>query len=471
LVMIGVIGSIAFHTLALSIVSQIEKPLVQEDSNPIELIVVQEPEPESPKIKPEKIIPKPQPQAQLKEIEPPKQKPTETIKTNPLKPQVKEVVKTNSFQPQPTNTVQSIPVPEEIIQPTKTPNPIATESNVIQPKFNTPNSTAKLENIAPLRPQQEVLTNNTLARNNIPRVIKPIDNNDENNNSWSNSFNSSPRAVNNSNTETSVSRVSDDVAVSSGRISRSSTRVQGAVTGSNSEGGNIDELRNSLNRSNGSVANKERGVSSISSNIAATSQSIPQRPKPKPSPSPESIKCISNCDPIYPSELQGAEGKATVKVNLDGSGNVLGVSVINPHSNPELNRQALLAARQMRFSSPSINNTSVPVSINFTVAGSEFDRLARQKKEEQQRLASLTQEKERLARQQQLEKERLQRQQQLEKERKEREAKAQLEREKQEQQLNENPPSITPSTNINKNENQPSLELQEKLETNFEGEN
>lgn len=157
LVMIGVVGSIAFHTLALLIVSQIEKPLVQEDSNPIELIVVQEPEPKSPKIKPEKIIPKPQPQAKLKEIEPPKQKPTETIKTNPFKPQAKEIVKANSFQPQPTKTFQSIPAPEEIIQPTKTPTAIASQSNEVKPESNTPNPTVKVENITPIQPQ-EVLT-------------------------------------------------------------------------------------------------------------------------------------------------------------------------------------------------------------------------------------------------------------------------------------------------------------------------
>lgn len=79
------------------------------------------------------------------------------------------------------------------------------------------------------------------------------------------------------------------------------------------------------------------------------------------------------------------EGKATVKVNLDSNGNVLGVSVVGSHSNGEVNRQALLAARKMRFSSPGVNNASVQVSINFTVAGSEFDRIARQKKKKRQK--------------------------------------------------------------------------------------
>lgn len=384
----------------------------------------------------------------------------------PPKSEITEAVK-------PPTPIQEEVKPEEITQPLKTPTSITTESNPVKPEFNTPTPTPNVENIAPIQPQ-EVFTNNTLARNNIPRAVNPITN-DDSSNSLSNSFKSSPRVTNtsNSNSETSVPRISDDVGVSSGRMSRSNSKTPSAVTNTNGgERENISSLRNSLSRSNGNSnnGNGKSQVSSISSNIAPTSQSIPQRPKPKPTP-PESIKCISNCNPIYPSELQGAEGKATVKVNLDDSGNVLGVSVINPHSNPELNRQALLAARQMRFSSPSINNASVPVSINFTVAGSEFDRIARQKKEEQQRLARLALDKERQARQAQLEKERLQRQQQLEKERQERERLAQIEREKREQQLREIPPQVTPSTNLNNNENQPSLELEEKPEATLEGSN
>lgn len=433
LITVGIICSIAFHGVAFSMMNYIEKPLAKEENKLIELIVVQEPEPELPKTKPEI-----KPQAKLNKVESPKPQPQSdgsggSVRSNFSTPQPREAV------------VPSLP-PQKITKRTKISTPIATESNPVKPEFNnTPTSRQTIENTAPIQPQP-ILTRNIQPRNNTPSVVKPIEeNNSIRNNSWSNSFNSSPRAVNNSNsnTETSVSRFSEDVAVSSGRISRSSTRVQSAVTGSNNGGGNIDGLRNSLSRGNGS------GVSSIPNSIAATSQSIP----------PESIKCIINYDPIYPSELQGAEGKATVKVNLDGNGNVLGVSVINPHSNGEVNRQALLAARQMRFSSPSVNNASIQVSINFTVAGSKFDRLARQKKEEQERQARLAQDKERQARQSQLEKERLQRQQKLEKERQERE-----------QQLREIPAPITPSANINHNENKPSLELEEKPETTLQGE-
>lgn len=231
------------------------------------------------------------------------------------KPQPQEIIKPNQ------------PKTSEISQITKIPTPVATQTNQVKPDFNTSIPTPKVENITPIQPE-EVLTNNTLPKNNSPRVVNPITND---NNALSNSFKSSSRVTNNnSNLSTSVPRISDDVKVSSGRISRSNSKTPNTISGDN-QGKNIPGLRNSLNRSNGQNSNGGSGktqVSSIPSSITATSQSIPQRPKPKPTHPPESIKCISNCDPIYPSELQGVEGKATVKVNLDGGGNVLGVSVI-----------------------------------------------------------------------------------------------------------------------------------------------
>ncbi|BAQ62154.1 hypothetical protein GM3708_2560 [Geminocystis sp. NIES-3708] len=473
LVTIGVVGSIAFHGVALSMMNYIEKPLAKEENKPIEFIIIQEPEPkqdikqEKPKLQPEKPIPK----TQLKEVEPSKPQTTPTVKANSPKSQVIQSLKTNIPKPKPTETIEPTLSPQEIIQPIKTPTPIATESNPIKPQFNTPNSTPQIEeNTAPLLPQ-EVLTSNTLARNNIPRAPKPVENQNSSN-SWSNSFKSSPRAVNNNtNQETFVASMSENVGVSSGRLSRNNNKTPSTINGSNgNQGEGIGNLRNSFSRGNSNSNSNGIGngnkVSGIPSNVAATSQSVPQRPQAKLTPPPpESIKCIRNCDPVYPSELQGVEGKTTVKVNLDSGGNVLGVNVVNPHSNGEVNRQALLAARQMRFSSPSVNNASVQVSINFTVAGSEFDRLARQKKEEQQRQARLAQDKERQARQAQLEKERLQRQQQLEKERQERERLAQIEREKTEQQLRQSSSPINTQTNINNSENLPLLELDEKLDS------
>lgn len=70
----------------------------------------------------------------------------------------------------------------------------------------------------------------------------------------------------------------------------------------------------------------------------------------------------------------------------------------------------------MKFSSPSGGNSaSVQVKINFTVAGSEYNRIAREQQRERERAEKERQEQE-AARQQQLEQERQARQEQLERE-------------------------------------------------------
>jgi TonB family protein len=451
LIIVGVLGSIALHGIMFTVLNSIEKPLAEE-IKPIEFIVVQEPEikpEEKPVTKPE-VKPQPQPKLQAvkpqptvtkREITPPSPTPqVAKVTPTPQVPVIPEVVETI---PQPSITPQQIT--ETVTQPPITPSP--------QPTIRQP---------------QEVLTSNTLARNNAPRALKPVEN--SSNNPLSNSFNSTARVENHHSNQTSpVAGVTEDMPVSSGRLTRNNSKTPTAVNNTNNEREGIGNLRNSLSRGSNQNSNNtsQNTVSAIPSNIASTSQSIPQRPQAKPTPPPpENIKCISNCDPSYPSELQGVEGKATVKVNLDSGGNVLGVSVVNPHSNGEVNRQALLAARQMRFSSPRVNNASVQVSINFTVAGSEFDRIARQKKEEAQRLARLAQEKERQERQTQLEEERLQRQQQLQKERQEREAQARIEREKREAELKKQQElEVKPMETSPSEASPPNIEVQENDQT------
>ncbi len=447
LVTIGVIGSITFHGVVLSMINTLEKPLTKENSKPIELIIVKEPE-----IKPEKQK-KPEPkikkQEKVKQIEPTPQKlvspqppPTsqKTVKIPPSLPQQS----TKVIKQQPTST-KSKPLEsvtpnlkveprDEISQSQTTSASIAIEQETVTPKFKTPTPTKEIENITTTQPQEILTSSNTLAKNNTPRAIQPIE--DEISNSLSNSLKSSPQLTNHSNSYDTVANISSNEGMSNSRISRNNSKTPTPISNNNGEG----EKTSSLNRinSNSQNNNNNTSVASIPTNIAATSQSISQPPKSKPTPLPESIKCISNCQPSYPSALQGVEGQTTVRINLDGGGNVLGVSVVSPHGNGEVNRQALLAAQRMKFSSPSDNNASVQVRINFTVAGSEFDRLARQKKEEQETQARLNREKENQARQAQLEKERLERQQQLERERQERENQAALERERQETENQQN---------------------------------
>lgn len=158
-------------------------------------------------------------------------------------------------------------------------------------------------------------------------------------------------------------------------------------------------------------------ASSDSPNVPATN-SPPSRPEASSEP-PEGISCVSNCEPEYPDTLEGVEGSAGIKLTIDPDGNVVGVELANADSNSQINRQALLAARQMQFSSPGDDVASVQVKIDFTVEGSEYDRARREEQErkEQQEIEAARQqqlEAERQAQQKQLEQERQARQQQQE---------------------------------------------------------
>ncbi|NJL51907.1 MAG: energy transducer TonB [Hydrococcus sp. SU_1_0] len=90
------------------------------------------------------------------------------------------------------------------------------------------------------------------------------------------------------------------------------------------------------------------------------------------------IACVSNCEPEYPDDLEGEEGSAGVKLTIDPNGNVIGAELSSADSNSQVNRQALLAARQMEFSSPpggnaasvqvkSILPSKVPTTIRLAV--------------------------------------------------------------------------------------------------------
>ena len=137
--------------------------------------------------------------------------------------------------------------------------------------------------------------------------------------------------------------------------------------------------------------------------------SVPPRPKASSEPA-EGISCIDRCEPEYPSALNGVEGSAGVKLTIDRNGNVIGAELVTADRNSQVNRQALLAARQMQFSSPGDSVASVRVKIDFTVEGSEYDRARR---EEQERLEQAKKEQQQeAARQEQLERERQARQQQ-----------------------------------------------------------
>ncbi|MEM9507145.1 MAG: TonB family protein [Cyanobacteria bacterium P01_E01_bin.35] len=174
-------------------------------------------------------------------------------------------------------------------------------------------------------------------------------------------------------------------------------------------------LSSSFTSPNSSVTSAETSNSpGVPGSVVATN-SAPPRPDAS-NDGEEGISCVSNCEPEYPAALDGVEGRAGVKLTIDPKGNVIGVALASPDTNSQVNRQALLAARQMQFSSPGNEAASVQVKIDFTVEGSEYDRLAREAQEKKEQAEKERQEQE-TARQQQLELERQARQEQMERER------------------------------------------------------
>ncbi|MEM8830760.1 MAG: TonB family protein [Cyanobacteria bacterium P01_G01_bin.19] len=199
--------------------------------------------------------------------------------------------------------------------------------------------------------------------------------------------------------------------------------------------GQSSALSSSFSAPNSSVAAASSSASSrgrpgaLGSAIAANS--APPRPEANDG-GEEGISCVSNCEPEYPATLKGSEGSAEVKLTVNPNGKVVGAELSAPNSNSSINRQALLAARKMQFSSPGNSSAAVRVSIDFTVEGSEYDRTRREAQRRRERAARERQEQE-AARQRQLEQERQARQEQLERERQARQRQEQLQQQQQQE--------------------------------------
>ncbi len=108
------------------------------------------------------------------------------------------------------------------------------------------------------------------------------------------------------------------------------------------------------------------------------------------------LSWVRNCRPKKPSALGDKEGRASVRVSVDANGNVVNATIARASGDNSINQQALAAARKMKFRAPGTSVTAV-VTINFTNQGSNFDRRARQRQrqaeqerqQQQQRQAEL----------------------------------------------------------------------------------
>nr|MDJ0536395.1 TonB family protein [Xenococcaceae cyanobacterium MO_207.B15] len=157
--------------------------------------------------------------------------------------------------------------------------------------------------------------------------------------------------------------------------------------------GNSSTQGNSENRSAERQSEGENNSSTTENNNSTAANTISDKPK-----KPLSISCKKNCRPKYPSGLGGAEGRAGIQLTIDANGNVINAAIAESNGNPKLDREALKAARRMKFSSINRDRATVRINISFTVAGSDFERQARREqkereRQEQERIEQLEQEK------------------------------------------------------------------------------
>lgn len=170
---------------------------------------------------------------------------------------------------------------------------------------------------------------------------------------------------------------------------------------------------NQQQTSNGPYSSNTTQTNTVSTNTGNVQQSKPKR-RSRPT-----LRCISNCKPKYPSVLNGAEGRATVIVTVDPNGNAIDARFAGGSSKFQIIQQAVIAAKKMRFSSPGNVTAIVRVNINFSVAGSAFDRQAQQRQAESEKRRQQQQQAELERQRQQQQQAQLERQRQAELERQE----------------------------------------------------
>lgn len=336
----------------------------------------------------------------------------------------------NSLPPPPAAPVPnavSLPVDQAITPPTPNLNPLpnpVTESpaSLTQPAqsaFRLPFSSLQTPEFAPI-PEQAPAVSPGIR----PATPQSLANAPSRQPVFGRISSSAPSQGNPLTNQDSFTAIANGNAVSQGAPPmKPGTATKPIASGGGSSGPSLGSGQPRAERPGG--GNAGANVGPIAANPVASSAP----PKPKPTPSspakPDPLKCVSQCKPSYPSILQGEEGSATVLISVNDSGGVTSVTITNAHGNSEVNRQALLAARKMQFTAPASGQSkSVPVVIHFTVAGSDFDRQARERQQQQEELRQAArraeEEKANQARQRQLEEERQARQRQLEKEREER---------------------------------------------------
>ncbi|MEQ9237088.1 TonB family protein [Coleofasciculus sp. E2-BRE-01] len=513
-------GSAVLHiVLALGISWAWEtRPELAED--PIEIILVEEPEVPKPEEQPLKETPKPKAKT-VETLTPPQ--PTKTQIPEPIKPQqradalpqkpVQQPVPALPATPQKPVTPPAPTSVEPPTEPTRERSPVVTPPSEpvrepSEPALSPPEPVA-INNSAPPRPEnnsqplqtdsdvgklRERLSEPTTTQSTAPPNDDASEANPTSPGAVATNPSAPPRPRGVSGILSDASKITENIRDRLGGSFSESTGspsaedsmadpgLPGAVATNPSAptrpSGTSQPLSGSSSGSQpfreslGGGSSGERASSSEGDSIAnpglpgavATNTSAPTRPKPGGNAGGDrtedgggGLRCIRGCNPDYPSSLEGEEGRVPVNVELDRNGNVVNARASGGTRSRQFVQEAEAATRRMKFTKPEgRDRVTVTVNINFTQPGSEFDRQARERREqnererqqrEQERQAQLEQERQERERQAQLEQERKEqerqeqlereRQEQLERERQEQERQEQLERERQEQERQE----------------------------------
>ncbi|OKH37853.1 hypothetical protein NIES2119_11910 [[Phormidium ambiguum] IAM M-71] len=97
------------------------------------------------------------------------------------------------------------------------------------------------------------------------------------------------------------------------------------------------------------------------------------------------LRCVSDCTPDYPSDVENLEGRPVVQFVVEADGSTANPQLAESSGNSKLDQAAVEAVRKMRFAPPDEGQRTVKLAINFATSGSDFERQARQRREENER--------------------------------------------------------------------------------------
>ena len=349
-------SSVLFHgVLALTVADwQSQSPKSLQTKKPIEIMMLQQPQGRSPGID---STTKPQPESNpVQTTSAPLSKEKPSSPKTPQNPAPQTVTPPPKVeQPQPPKVPPSesaIPKSDSPPVLTATQAPVKSPKVFAQPKTN--HDVKRLENPErSTKPRTNFPTDRHLEKPAIPphdRPVKPE--------IFKRQTNSASILDPNSDRQRNRYRM-PNLARNPGK----STQAKSSPIVTNSSSGSPSNAENS---STARQSGAQNNTSTTQGNNSATTNTIPAQPK-----TPLSISCEENCQPEYPSVLDGAEGSAGIRLIISEDGKVIDAKVAVSNGNPTLDREALQAAERMEFSSIERDRAIVQINITFTVTGSD----------------------------------------------------------------------------------------------------